>query len=72
MRRSFVISQAASPPPDPDGCGRAAATTPIVETSNQDSNIKSRRNGGEPQARASRAKIPAMAKTNLFSVNKPG
>jgi hypothetical protein len=72
MRRSFAISQDASPPPDPNKRGRAAATPPIIETSNQQSNIKSRRNGREPQTCGSRAKIPATAKTNPSPVNKTG
>jgi hypothetical protein len=72
MQRSFVISRDASPPPDPDKRGRAAATPPVVETSHQDSNIKSRRNRREPQACASREKIHAMAKAILLPVNKTG
>jgi hypothetical protein len=44
MQRSFAISLAASPPPDPEKGGRGAAPSPSSKPPTKKSKINSRRN----------------------------
>jgi hypothetical protein len=54
MRRSFVISPEASPPPDPDRRGRVAAPSPPLKPPTEESKIKSRRNRRNADVRLAR------------------